>query len=118
MLGGDPWRAPEIKFPVGMKPERTDSEWSVDAPETLTDQELFEYQKDIKKDGFCRSVYHRPEISRDRRVRNGQMAIAPILIGLIIGSTTQSFFDQILGAALLFSGVAWAVYWLTRPAKP
>ncbi len=109
--------APKIQFPVGMKPRRSDSEWSVDGHETLSDQELFEYQKEIKKDSFCGSIYHHPQINRNRRVRKGQMAITPILIGLIISATTQGFYNQILGAVLLFSGIAWAVYWLTRSSS-
>jgi hypothetical protein len=98
-----------------MKPEREETEWSVDGDPIPSDDQTFKYQQEIKREGFCRSVYNRAEINRDRRVRNGQMAIAPILIGLVIGTTTHGIWDQILAGILLVVGFAWAVYWLTRP---
>jgi hypothetical protein len=82
----------------------------------LSNQDIFEYQQDIKRDGFCRSTYHRPEITRDPRVRKFQMAIPVVLVGILIGTTAPGVVEQILGGALLISGVAWALYSITRPA--
>ena len=112
------WKEKNIEYPVGMKPEREESEWSVDGDTLPSDDQTFKYQQEIKREGFCRSIYNRAEINRDRRVRNSQMAIAPVLIGLIIGTTTHGLWDQILAGLLLVGGFSWAVYWLTRPPAP
>ncbi|MGY9014325.1 MAG: hypothetical protein ACKVG9_03370 [Rhodospirillales bacterium] len=89
----------------------------VNYSEAISNHDTFEYQKDIKREGFCKSAYHRPEISRDPRVRNFQMAIPPVLVGIVIGTTAPGFMEQMLGGGLLLAGVAWAAYWLTRPAQ-
>jgi hypothetical protein len=59
------------QVPVGMNTERPDLEWSAEGHETLSDQEQFEYQQEIKK----KMVFAVPSITAQKSLDTAGCAI-------------------------------------------